>query len=84
MWRDRMGMVVYPAFAGHLFAVLFLMAIWRHDGLWREGDDLRASGAHHNRGDGRVILQRWTVGELTPETVLARESLRGQVVRAIH
>ena len=35
MRRERMGMVAYPAFAGHLFAILFVMAILRHDVCWR-------------------------------------------------
>ena len=31
MRRERVGMVAYPAFAGHLFAILFVMTILRHD-----------------------------------------------------
>jgi len=28
---ERVGIAAYPAFAGHLFAVLFVMTILRHD-----------------------------------------------------
>lgn len=84
MGRDRVGMGAEPPCAGHLFAVLLLMAILRHDVLWREGDDLGASGAYHHRGDDRVIIPRVTVGELTPETMWAREHLGGHGSRAIH
>ena len=31
MRRERVGMVAYPAFAGHLFTILFVMTILRHD-----------------------------------------------------
>src|SRR5712691_11171904 len=83
MRRKRLGMFPYPAFASYLLAVLFVMAILRHDVLWREGDALRASWAHHNRGNGRVIIQRVPVRELTRETVGALDGLGGKVGRAI-
>ena len=83
MRRKRLGMFPYPACASYLLAVLFVMAILRHDVLWREGDDLRASWAHHNRGDGRVIIQRVPVGELTRETVGALDGVGGKVGRTI-
>src|SRR5712691_1875493 len=83
MRRKRLGMFPYPAFASYLFAVRFVMAILRHDVLWREGDDLGASWAHHNRCDGRVIIQRVPVRELTRETVGALDGLGGKVGRTI-
>jgi hypothetical protein len=39
MRRNRVGMLASPAFAGHLFAVLCVMAIWWHDIFWRSGND---------------------------------------------
>ena len=83
MGRTRLGMLLSPACAGPLLAVLVVMAILWHDVLWREGDDLRASWAHHYWGDGRVIIQRVTGRELTRETVVTMEGLGGKVVRAI-
>ena len=59
------------------------MAILRHDVLWREGNDLRASWAYDNRCDGRVIIQRVPVRELTRETVVALDGVGGKVGRAI-
>src|SRR4051812_2677732 len=76
-------MFPYPAFASALLAVLFVMAILRHDVLWREGDDLGASWAHHNRCDGRVIIQRVPVRELPREAVGTLDGLGGKVGRTI-
>jgi hypothetical protein len=50
-----------------------------HDVLWREGNDLGVPGAHHHRGDGRVIIQGVPVRELTGETVRALDGLGGKV-----
>ena len=83
MRRKRLGMFPSPAFASSLLAVLFVMAILRHDGLRREGDDLGASWAHHNRGDGRVIIQRVPMRALTRETVGALDGLGGKGGRTI-
>src|SRR6266446_48362 len=83
MRRKRLGMFPYPAFASDLLAVLFVMAILRHDVLWGEGDDLGASWAHHNRCDGRVIIQRVPVRELTRETVGAPDGLGRKIGHAI-
>jgi hypothetical protein len=47
------------------------------------GFDLGASWAHHNRCDGRVIIQRVPVRELTRETVGALDGLGGKVGRTI-
>lgn len=77
MGREGGGVGAYPAFAGHRRAVLFRMAILRHDVRWRSGDDRRASRADHHRGDGGVIRQCAPVGELTCETVGALERLGG-------
>ena len=78
MRHKRLGMFPYPAFASYLLAVLFVMAILRHDVLWREREDLGASRAHHHRCDGRVIRQRVPIGELTRETVGALDGLGGK------
>ena len=83
MRRKHLGMFPYPAFAGYLLAVLFVMAILRHDILWREGDDWGASWAHHNRCDGRVIRQRVPVRELPREAVGALDGLGGKGGRTI-
>ena len=79
----RLGMFPYPAFTGDLLAVLFVMAILRHNILRREGDDLGASWAHHHRGDGGVRRERVPVRELTRETVRALEGLGRKIGRAI-
>ena len=46
-----------PPFPCRPFAVLFDVAVLRHEVLGRLGDHLGASGAHDNRGDGRVIIE---------------------------
>jgi len=83
MRRERVGMVAHPACAGHLFAILFVLALVRHDVCRREGNDLGASRAHHHRGESWVIRQRGPVGELTRETVGAMDGLGGAGGRAI-
>ena len=83
MWRTRLGMLLSPACAGPLLAVLLVMAILWHDVLWREGDDLRASWAHPYWGDGRVRIPRVTGRARTRETVVTMEGLGGKGGRAI-
>lgn len=83
MGGKRLGMFLSPAFAGHLLAVLCVMALLWHDVLWRSGDALRASGAHHYWGDGRGIIPRVTGRELRRETVVTMDGVGGKGVRAI-
>jgi hypothetical protein len=81
--RHGWGMGGQPPCARSLCAVLFVMPVLRHDGLGGQGEDLGASWAHADGGDGRVIIEGGAVRELTGETVGAMDGLRRKIIGPI-
>jgi len=78
-----LGVFGQPTFPRRPFAVLFVVAVLRHDVFGGQGDDLGASWAHDHRGDGRVIREGLAIGALTGETVWAMHGLGRKVLGAI-
>src|SRR5215831_5354714 len=85
---DAMGcyprpMLGEPAFARRAFTVLFRLPVLRHDVLGGQSDDLRLAGADDHWGNGGVIIESVTIGQLAGETVAAMNGLGGKVMRPI-
>ena len=80
---DLPGVFVYPTFARNPLAVLFVVAVLRHDKFRRQGDHLGAPRANNHRRNGRVIVSGLTFCGLTPEAVCAMDVAGGIVLGAI-
>ena len=83
MRRHGWGMGGQPPCARSLCAILFVRPVLRHDVLGGQGEDLGASWAHDDGGDGRVIREGVAVRELPGETILAMNGVRGKVMGPI-
>ena len=83
MRRHLLGMFAQPAFARRPLAVLFVMAVLRHDELRRQGDHLGAPWRNDHRRDGRMRVEGLPLGGLPRETVGTRKGFGGKVSGAI-
>jgi hypothetical protein len=83
MGGPLLGRFAQPAFARGTFTVLLVLAVLRHDVLWREGQDLCVARAHHPWGDGSMIRERLASAERTPKTVWTMHGFGRKVVGAI-
>ena len=80
---DLPGVLLNPTFASDPLAVLFVVAVLRHDKFRRQGDHLGAPRANNHRRNGRVIVSGLTFCGLTPEAVCAMDVAGGIVLGAI-
>jgi hypothetical protein len=77
------GMFAQPTFACGTFTVLCVLAVLRHEGRWREGQDLCGARAHNHWGEGGRRRARVAIAERTPQTVGTMQGLGRKVVGAI-
>ena len=81
--RKSRPMVTEPAFASGLLAILFVMAILRHDGFRWQGNHLGKPRTNHDWGNRRVIIQGLPIGELAGKTMLTMDNFVGKVLSAL-
>ena len=58
MRRDRLGVCVNPAFAGHPLAILFFMTVLGPEACGGDGQHFGASRAHDHWGEGAMSIKR--------------------------